>query len=134
MPSEVRRLAEGLTCARFNTRGGEVGLVSILVTTVNMSLSSLSVFHWFLKFLSNDTAPRQNAPAISKLARPAFNELPLRKGDPKGSAWQFWGKDDELGSLNLITDEVSRAAAAEVSLGRSINLKYVRIAKYLNES
>ncbi|KAL2802935.1 putative cyclase-domain-containing protein [Aspergillus granulosus] len=89
---------------------------------VNMSLSSLSVFHWFLKFLSNDTAPRSNAPTITKVARPAFNELPLRKGDPKGSAWQLWGKDDELGSLNLITEEVSRAAAEEVSLGRSINL------------
>ncbi|KAL3485454.1 hypothetical protein BJX62DRAFT_242952 [Aspergillus germanicus] len=87
-----------------------------------MSLSSLSVFHWFLKFLSNDTPSRPNAPAISKVSRPAFNELPVRKSDPKGSAWQLWGKDDELGSLNLITDEVSRAAAAEVSLGRSINL------------
>jgi hypothetical protein len=100
-------------------------LVSILVTTDNMSLSSLSVFHWFLKLLSNDTPSRPNAPAISKVSRPAFNDLPLQKGDPKGSAWQFWGRDDELGSLNLITEEVSRAAASEVVLGRSINLKYV---------
>jgi hypothetical protein len=90
-----------------------------------MSLSSLSVFHWFLMFLSTDTTPQSNPPTISKVSRPAFSELPVRKGDPKGSAWQLWGINDELGSLNLITEEVSQAAAGEVTRGKSINLKYV---------
>ncbi|MEU9730726.1 cyclase family protein [Streptomyces sp. NPDC048002] len=36
--------------------------------------------------------------------------------------WGRWGSDDELGTLNLITDEVVRAAAAEVRGGRRIPL------------
>jgi len=35
----------------------------------------------------------------SKTMRPAFNDLPLRKGDPPYSAWTLWGDDDELGTL-----------------------------------
>lgn len=36
------------------------------------------------------------------------------------SNWGRWGADDELGTLNYITPEVRRAAAAEVLTGRSI--------------
>ncbi len=36
--------------------------------------------------------------------------------------WGRWGADDELGTLNLITDEVVRAAAATVRTGRRIPL------------
>ncbi|OLZ71573.1 cyclase [Streptomyces sp. IMTB 2501] len=36
--------------------------------------------------------------------------------------WGRWGADDEIGTLNLITDEVVRAAAAEVRTGRRIPL------------
>jgi hypothetical protein len=72
-----------------------------------------------------DTEAQCKAAPITTISRPAFSELPLRKGDPKASAWQLWGKDDELGSLNLITEDVSRSAAAEVALGKSVNLKYI---------
>ncbi|MGW1049228.1 cyclase family protein [Streptomyces sp. NPDC002521] len=36
--------------------------------------------------------------------------------------WGRWGADDEIGTLNLITDEVVRAAVAEVRTGRRIPL------------
>ncbi|WP_432156384.1 cyclase family protein [Streptomyces sp. bgisy153] len=36
--------------------------------------------------------------------------------------WGRWGADDEIGTLNLITDEVVRAAAAEVRTGRRVAL------------
>ncbi|WP_399926422.1 cyclase family protein [Streptomyces kanamyceticus] len=36
--------------------------------------------------------------------------------------WGRWGPDDEIGTLNLITDDVVRAAAAEVRSGRRVPL------------
>ncbi|KFG03609.1 MULTISPECIES: cyclase family protein [Streptomyces] len=36
--------------------------------------------------------------------------------------WGRWGVDDEIGTLNLITDEVVRAAAASVRSGRRVPL------------
>jgi kynurenine formamidase len=36
--------------------------------------------------------------------------------------WGRWGDDDELGTLNLITDEVVRRAAADVRTGRRFSL------------
>jgi kynurenine formamidase len=36
--------------------------------------------------------------------------------------WGRWGADDEIGTLNLITDEVVRRAAAEVRTGRRVPL------------
>jgi len=36
--------------------------------------------------------------------------------------WGRWGDDDEIGTLNLITDEVVRAAAGEIRTGRRLAL------------
>ena len=44
---------------------------------------------------------------------PKFNDLPLRKGDPPHSAWGLYGKDDQLGTLNRLTDDVVLRAAKE---------------------
>lgn len=49
--------------------------------------------------------------------------MPLRKGDPKASSWGLWGDDDEIGTLNLLTTDVVRAAAAEVVTGETVALK-----------
>ncbi|HKK51786.1 MAG TPA: cyclase family protein [Myxococcota bacterium] len=38
------------------------------------------------------------------------------------SNWGRWGEDDELGTLNHVTPEVRRAAAASVSAGRVVSL------------
>lgn len=56
--------------------------------------------------------------------RPAFSELPLNKGDPWLSAWGLWGKEDQLGTLNLLTEEVVKSAAAEIKEGVRISLNW----------
>ncbi|RSL82098.1 hypothetical protein CEP52_017050 [Fusarium oligoseptatum] len=56
------------------------------------------------------------------MARPAFEDLPLQKGHPQFSAWGLWGKDDELGTLNLLTPDVRKQAALEIQTGDTIPL------------
>jgi len=49
---------------------------------------------------------------------PAFENLPLRKGDPHHSAWGLYGENDELGALNRLTNErVVSAAREEIRSG-----------------
>jgi len=57
-------------------------------------------------------------------ARPAFSDLPLNKEEPLFSAWGLWGKNDELGTLNFLTEEVVRSAASEIEEGIRINLNW----------
>lgn len=44
---------------------------------------------------------------------PTFDELPTFQEYP-GCAWSVWGEGDELGTVNLLTDDVVKAAAKEV--------------------
>jgi hypothetical protein len=55
---------------------------------------------------------------------PKFEDLPLHEGDPHHSAWGLYDKDDELGTLNRLTNErVVEAAKAEIKSGeRSVNI------------
>ncbi|MER8042117.1 cyclase family protein [Streptomyces sp. NPDC094032] len=48
---------------------------------------------------------------------PEFHEIAKRVNN-----WGRWGQDDEIGTLNLITDEVVREAAATVRTGRRVPL------------
>ena len=48
---------------------------------------------------------------------PAFHDIAKRVNN-----WGRWGSDDEIGTLNLITDEVVREAAACVRTGRRVPL------------
>ena len=41
---------------------------------------------------------------------PTFDELPPFK-DFTGCAWEVWGKDDQLGTVNLLTEEVVKEMA-----------------------
>jgi hypothetical protein len=42
---------------------------------------------------------------------PSFDELPVKPGNPPGSAWGLFGDDDQIGTINLLTPErVARAA------------------------
>ncbi|KAK7040324.1 hypothetical protein VNI00_009792 [Paramarasmius palmivorus] len=43
---------------------------------------------------------------------PTFDKLPKYQ-DFDGCAWDVWGKDDELGTVNLLTEEVVKKAASE---------------------
>lgn len=80
--------------------------------------------YWPFVVFFKETLHDEQHPEVLNIPRPTFDQLPLGQGDPKGSAWGLWGADDELGSLNLITDDVVRAAFAECRLGRVVNLKY----------
>lgn len=48
------------------------------------------------------------------MTEPASTEMP--------SNWGRWGADDELGTLNLITDEVRARAVAQARTGRWVSL------------
>jgi len=43
---------------------------------------------------------------------PTFDELPWFKNFP-GCAWGVWGPEDQLGTVNLLTEEMVQRAAAE---------------------
>lgn len=61
------------------------------------------------------------SPMAQKL--PAFEDLPLREGDPPFSAWGLW-HNSALGALNYLTDEVVlRAMKEEVFTGERVGLK-----------
>ncbi|KAF2501240.1 hypothetical protein BU16DRAFT_546554 [Lophium mytilinum] len=55
---------------------------------------------------------------------PKYSELPLKKDDPFRSAWGLYGKDDQLGFLNRLTDEVVLEAAKEIQSGKRISLNW----------
>ncbi|KAK2041936.1 hypothetical protein LZ31DRAFT_624814 [Colletotrichum somersetense] len=56
---------------------------------------------------------------------PSFEELPLDKTGPHGNAWGLWGPDDQLGTLNLLTDDVvARAAKENIINGRRVSLNW----------
>ncbi|KZT58776.1 hypothetical protein CALCODRAFT_494478 [Calocera cornea HHB12733] len=57
------------------------------------------------------------------MKRPSFKDLPLGKDDPPYSAWGLYGPKDELGALNLLTEEVVKKAAEEnIKTGVRISL------------
>ncbi|KAH0830214.1 hypothetical protein J3R83DRAFT_1571 [Lanmaoa asiatica] len=43
---------------------------------------------------------------------PSFDELP-KFHEFNGCAWEVWGKDDELGTINLLTEDIVQKAAQE---------------------
>ncbi|TKA67107.1 hypothetical protein B0A49_06666 [Cryomyces minteri] len=55
---------------------------------------------------------------------PKFSDLPLNKADPHHSAWGLYGKDDQLGFLNRLTDDVVKEAAKEIQTGTRISLNW----------
>ncbi|KAF9024178.1 hypothetical protein BDZ89DRAFT_1162359 [Hymenopellis radicata] len=57
-------------------------------------------------------------------ALPTFDELPSFK-EYKGCAWSVWGEDDQLGTVNLLTEEiVKKAAAEEIRTGQTVSLNW----------
>ncbi|KAK5117529.1 hypothetical protein LTR62_004951 [Meristemomyces frigidus] len=59
----------------------------------------------------------------SSTSFPKRAELPPIDGAPQGAAW-FWGKDDELGRLNLLTPSRVLAAKDLIKKGEIINLDW----------
>ncbi|KAH7055515.1 putative cyclase-domain-containing protein [Macrophomina phaseolina] len=63
----------------------------------------------------------------TELQTPDFDDLPPVEGMPQGCAWGVFDKDgktDVLGTLNLLTSDIVRAAATEVKEGVSISLNW----------
>ncbi|KAL5336411.1 hypothetical protein BJX70DRAFT_409930 [Aspergillus crustosus] len=56
---------------------------------------------------------------------PSFDSLPLDKNGPRGNAWGLWGPDDQIGTLNLLTDWVmQRAAEGNIKIGTRVSLNW----------
>ena len=55
---------------------------------------------------------------------PDYAGLLARTDAPSGSSWGVFGADDEVGTLNFITPEITRQAAALVQRGRVFNLDH----------
>lgn len=53
---------------------------------------------------------------------PRYADLPVGPGAPPASSWGVWGPDDQLGALNLLTDERTREAARLVQSGTVFTL------------
>jgi hypothetical protein len=64
---------------------------------------------------------------MSLIPLPKFIDLPLKPTDPPNSAWGLWSKngfDDQLGSLNYLTDDlVLRTMREEIRTGKRMGLK-----------
>lgn len=55
-----------------------------------------------------------------------FTDLLVDKNGPHGNAWGLWGADDQLGTLNYLTDEVVKVAAnEEIRTGTRVSLKSI---------
>lgn len=61
---------------------------------------------------------------MSPPRRPPFSSLPLDKNGPAGNAWGLYGKDDELGALNMLTPSVVKSAASEIQTGERVSLDW----------
>ena len=64
---------------------------------------------------------------------PDYDDLPAVKGMPQGCAWGIFDKDgkkDNLGTINLITPDIVKAAVAEVKEGVSVSLKYASTPRF----
>ncbi|KAL4894304.1 putative cyclase-domain-containing protein [Aspergillus ambiguus] len=92
------------------------------MSLTKLLLSFTSIFKKLSQAEPLQASAGSNTTSVSAVPRPRFEELPLRHGDPKGSAWGLWGDHDERGTLNLITEEVVRAALAESIQGKVVNL------------
>lgn len=65
-----------------------------------------------LKDVLSHFLPSKSSPAMTVDALPTFDELPPFKNF-SGCAWKVWGPDDQLGTVNLLTDKVVQRAAQE---------------------
>ncbi|EME41698.1 hypothetical protein DOTSEDRAFT_176999 [Dothistroma septosporum NZE10] len=55
---------------------------------------------------------------------PPFSSLPLVKSGPHHNAWGLYGPNDQLGTLNRLTDFIVARAASEIRTGTRVNLDW----------
>ncbi|KAF8548132.1 hypothetical protein OG21DRAFT_1501201 [Imleria badia] len=73
-------------------------------------MPSLTMKRIFSRRSTLKTGVKANGAAPRVL--PSFDELP-KFHEFNGCAWEVWGKDDELGAINLLTEDVVQRAARE---------------------
>jgi kynurenine formamidase len=62
--------------------------------------------------------PTPPAPHPIRADVPDYDSLPIREGAPDGSAWGVFGDDDQVGTVNLLTGDRVKQAAAFVRTGK----------------
>ena len=83
-------------CASYNGRGPSARL------------------HDVFAHVSGSASPPQPSSSMTTTRKlPKFDELPAFK-EFSGCAWEVWGKDDELGTVNLLTPEVVKEVSKEI--------------------
>jgi hypothetical protein len=66
--------------------------------------------------------PTDPGPAAGQQPVPLFRDLPTLPETPERHAWQVWGPDDQLGTVNFIGPEQVTAATATVTDGTVVCL------------
>lgn len=68
--------------------------------------------------------------SASQSSFPAFDDLPQVEGQPQGCCWGQHdhkaadGKKDQIGTLNLLTADVVKAASKEIKTGEHVQLDW----------
>ncbi|KAL1303379.1 hypothetical protein AAFC00_006774 [Neodothiora populina] len=57
-------------------------------------------------------------------AIPSFDQLPIDKDGPFLNAWGLYGRSDQLGFLNRLTDQVVKEAATEIKTGTRVSMNW----------
>lgn len=71
----------------------------------------------------DNTKPEASIGALNRgITVPSYSELPTIGPDQESHSWNFFGRGDDFGCLNFITQEVVRRASNEVALGKVVNL------------
>lgn len=95
---------------------GDAGAPPILVLAVGALLSGLSLLHAGVGPMPVSAQETSSASDVTAATVEGWMEELSNDGR--------WGEDDERGTLNLITPEVTRRAAALVESGRSVSLSH----------
>ena len=73
---------------------------------------------------ASSATQNQEGGAAARAARAPRNQAEFNEMFDKVSNWGRWGKDDELGSANLLTDAKRKQAASLVKSGVSVSLAH----------
>jgi kynurenine formamidase len=74
---------------------------------------------WGSWIASGQPAQGQPPPNLSSVGKPQFDQWMTQL-----SNWGRWGKDDQIGTLNLITADKRKQASAQVKTGVSVSLAH----------
>ncbi|KAJ7268956.1 putative cyclase-domain-containing protein [Mycena rebaudengoi] len=91
--------------------------------TTTMAANRLTNFTGHLSLLT-PTADTEQAEDWTTRKIPGYDALPAFKNFP-GCAWDVWGAQDQLGTVNLLTEAVvRRAASEEIKMGKTVSLNW----------